>query len=158
MRIERFPGFIDTHVHLRQMNNDPSQENFVTGTEAAAAGGSTMVVDMRNDKKPTVTPEALDEKIRLANELPIRVDLGFNYGTTNETPPTFRLVERLAISEKGFLDKSTQLLWLTDPEQLKRIVEEFPKDCGRPFYFHAEEPTGSLAKALEISAKYSLPV
>src|SRR5579884_3128273 len=135
MRIERFPGFIDTHVHLRQMNNDPSQENFVTGTEAAAAGGSTMVVDMPNDKKPTVTPEALDEKIRLANELPIRVDLGFNYGTTNETPPTFRLVERLAISEKGFLDKVLNYYGSPTLSSSKGLLKNFPKIADDHFIF-----------------------
>lgn len=38
-------GLIDTHVHL----NEPGRtdwEGFVTGTQAAAAGGFTTIVDM----------------------------------------------------------------------------------------------------------------
>jgi allantoinase len=56
------PGAVDAHVHF----NDPGRadyEGFETGTAAAAAGGTTTVVDMPlNAKPPTVDAAAFDRK------------------------------------------------------------------------------------------------
>lgn len=55
------PGFIDSHVHLR----DPGvtyKEDFTTGTRAAAAGGFTLVTDMPNTKPPVTTAARFAEK------------------------------------------------------------------------------------------------
>jgi len=51
------PGMIDMHVHTR----DPGQthkEDFLTATQAAAAGGVTTIVDMPSVEPPTHTLEA----------------------------------------------------------------------------------------------------
>jgi allantoinase len=48
------PGLIDVHVHL----NEPGRtewEGFLTGTQAAAAGGVTALVDMPLNSFPTTT-------------------------------------------------------------------------------------------------------
>lgn len=50
------PGFIDGHVHLREMGNS-DREDFYTGTQAAAAGGITTVMDMPNSKPNVITPD-----------------------------------------------------------------------------------------------------
>jgi allantoinase len=56
------PGAVDAHVHF----NDPGRadwEGFETGTAAAAAGGTTTVVDMPlNAKPPTIDAAAFDRK------------------------------------------------------------------------------------------------
>ena len=55
------PGLIDSHVHMR----DPGftyKEDFKTGTEAAAAGGFTTVLDMPNTKPVTNTAVAYHGK------------------------------------------------------------------------------------------------
>ncbi|CAG8756742.1 1978_t:CDS:2, partial [Acaulospora colombiana] len=56
------PGLVDAHVHL----NEPGRtdwEGFATGTQAAAAGGVTTVVDMPlNSIPPTTTVENLETK------------------------------------------------------------------------------------------------
>ncbi len=56
------PGVIDCHVHF----NDPGRahwEGFSTGTAAAAAGGTTTVIDMPlNSTPPTLNGEALRNK------------------------------------------------------------------------------------------------
>src|SRR4051794_2885049 len=56
------PGAVDAHVHF----NDPGRaeyEGFATGTRAAAAGGTTTVVDMPlNAQPPTVDAAGFDRK------------------------------------------------------------------------------------------------
>ncbi|KAL2003296.1 hypothetical protein VTN02DRAFT_4417 [Thermoascus thermophilus] len=72
------PGLVDAHVHL----NEPGRtewEGFYTGTQAAAFGGVTTVVDMPlNAIPPTTTVAALREKVSAARGQ-CWVDVGF-YG------------------------------------------------------------------------------
>jgi allantoinase len=70
-----FPGVIDSHVHF----NEPGRthwEGFVTGSRAAAAGGTTTIFDMPvNAHPPTIDGPALDLK-RSAAEEHCLVDFG----------------------------------------------------------------------------------
>ena len=70
------PGVVDTHVHL----NEPGRtewEGFATATHAAAAGGTTTLVDMPlNAIPPTTTREGLAAK-RAAARGQCAVDVGF---------------------------------------------------------------------------------
>lgn len=59
------PGVIDTHVHLREPGFT-HKEDFTTGTQAAAAGGVTLVVDMPNVKPSTNSAERIIEHKELA--------------------------------------------------------------------------------------------
>jgi allantoinase len=72
------PGLVDAHVHL----NEPGRtewEGFYTGTQAAAFGGVTTVVDMPlNAIPPTTTVAGLKEKVKAAQGQ-CWVDVGF-YG------------------------------------------------------------------------------
>ncbi len=75
------PGLIDSHVHMR----DPGltyKEDFRTGTEAAAAGGFTTVLDMPNTKPVTNTARAYLKKIKIAERKCV-VDFGFHVGADN---------------------------------------------------------------------------
>ena len=75
------PGLIDVHVHMR----DPGltyKENFKTGTESAAAGGFTTVLDMPNTKPPTNTVHDFKNKLKIAGSKSI-VDFGLHAGTAN---------------------------------------------------------------------------
>jgi dihydroorotase len=75
------PGLIDSHVHMR----DPGltyKEDFITGTEAAAAGGFTTVLDMPNTKPVTNTAKAFVEKLKIAERKSI-VDFGFHVSPDN---------------------------------------------------------------------------
>jgi allantoinase len=60
------PGAVDAHVHF----NDPGRadtEGFETGTQAAAAGGTTTVVDMPlNARPPTIDARGFDAKVAAA--------------------------------------------------------------------------------------------
>ena len=70
------PGLVDSHVHV----NEPGRadwEGFDTATRAAAAGGTTTIVDMPlNSIPPTISVEALSEKRRVASPK-ISVDTAF---------------------------------------------------------------------------------
>jgi allantoinase len=70
------PGIVDTHVHL----NEPGRtewEGFATGTQAAAVGGVTTVVDMPLNSLPVTTNvAALRRKARAADGVAL-VDYGF---------------------------------------------------------------------------------
>ena len=63
MSLQRFPGFIDIHVHLR----DPGatyKEDFISGSRAALKGGFTYIIDMPNNPTcPTISVERLEDKI-----------------------------------------------------------------------------------------------
>jgi len=69
------PGVVDSHVHV----NEPGRtewEGFDSATRAAAAGGVTTIVDMPlNSIPPTVSPGALETKLR-ALDGKCRVDVG----------------------------------------------------------------------------------
>lgn len=68
------PGAIDTHTHTR----DPGythKEDFLSASQAAAAGGVTSLIDMPNVEPPTDTLETFEEKRARADEMSI-VDWG----------------------------------------------------------------------------------
>ncbi len=53
------PGMIDAHVHLRDLELS-YKETFETGTQAAAVGGFTTVLDMPNTRPPTSSASNLN--------------------------------------------------------------------------------------------------
>ncbi|KAK4690324.1 allantoinase, partial [Lecanoromycetidae sp. Uapishka_2] len=97
------PGLVDAHVHL----NEPGRtewEGFYTGTQAAASGGVTTVIDMPlNAIPPTTTLDGLQEKIRAAQGQ-CWVDVGFYGGIVpgniHELKP---LIQAGVRGFKGFL-------------------------------------------------------
>lgn len=70
------PGLLDAHVHLEEPGNQ-DWEGFWTGTQAAAAGGVTTLIDMPVDSSPpTTTSTNLDIKRHSARGQ-CWVDVGF---------------------------------------------------------------------------------
>ena len=57
-----FPGLIDPHVHFREPG-PTEEENFATGTMAAASGGVTTILEHPVDTPPTTTPEIFRAKL-----------------------------------------------------------------------------------------------
>lgn len=125
------PGLVDAHVHL----NEPGRtewEGFYTGTQAAAFGGVTTVVDMPlNAIPPTTTVAGLKEKIKAAKGQ-CWVDVGFYGGIIPGNAQELKaLVAEGVRGFKGFLIDSG--------------VEEFPavssRDIEKVFAELAGEPT-----------------
>jgi dihydroorotase len=137
------PGLIDPHVHLREPG-DTYKEDFRSGGRAAIAGGFTTVMDMPNNRLPTVTRERLDEKKRLAKEKAI-CDVRFHFGGTDSN---FSEVEEARPqSLKLYLGKTTGELLLREPGSLERHFEHFPKDL--PIVLHACDDSPDEVKDLE---------
>jgi dihydroorotase len=59
------PGLIDPHVHFRVPGLD-YKEDFETGSQAAAAGGITTIIDMPNVVPPTSNVEGFQAKVASA--------------------------------------------------------------------------------------------
>jgi allantoinase len=97
------PGLVDTHVHI----NEPGRTNwegFSTATHAAAAGGTTTVIDMPlNSIPPTTTIAGLEKKLTAAREQ-CYVDMGFWGGVVPGNASELRpLFEAGVVGFKCFL-------------------------------------------------------
>lgn len=108
------PGFIDPHVHFR----DPGltqKEDFKTGSESAANGGFTTVIDMPNTIPKTNTYDALKEKIAIADEKSIvNYELQAGWNTLEEME---KIISLNPIAFKVFMD-------LEDDETLEQIFKD----------------------------------
>jgi len=82
-RYRILPGFIDLHVHLRDLAYS-YKEDYYTGTGAAAKGGIVLVCDMPNTKPPTNTLDNLKLKVNKARSKAL-VDYGLYYGSPKDT-------------------------------------------------------------------------
>ena len=62
------PGGVDCHVHLQmRLNGLTSSDSFVTGTVAAACGGTTTVVDFTDPQPEQPLMEALHDRLTEAD-------------------------------------------------------------------------------------------
>jgi allantoinase len=127
------PGAVDAHVHF----NDPGRtgwEGFDTGTAAAAAGGTTTVVDMPlNAQPPTIDAAAFDRK-RAALEASARCDVALWGGLVPGNVD--RLAELAARGVVGF--------------------KAFMSDTGMPEFARADDLT--LYEGMRAAAVLRLPV
>ncbi len=74
------PGMVDIHVHMRDFQQR-HKEDFVTGSEAALAGGVTTFIDMPNTLPPITDERTLERRLRDA-DAKSHVDFGVNFGIT----------------------------------------------------------------------------
>lgn len=134
------PGLVDSHVHV----NEPGRtewEGFETATKAAAAGGTTTIVDMPlNSIPPTVNTEALAAK-RSAATGKLTVDCAFWGGLV---PGSEVEVESLVADGvcgfKSFLVDSGVPEF--PPMTLDQLAATLPMlaRLGVPSLIHAEDP------------------
>lgn len=75
------PGIVDTHAHTREPGYT-HKEDFLSASQAAAAGGVTTMIDMPNVEPPTDTLELFEEK-RAAADAKSIVDFGHFVAGTN---------------------------------------------------------------------------
>lgn len=146
--IIKLPGLIDSHVHLREPGA-AQKEDFETGTKAAIAGGYTAVLDMPNNPTPTVTPEALEEKRKLATGR-VYADVGFHFGAAKDSIQYFDQVKNQVFGLKLYMNHTTGELLIEDDEILEEVFSKWTKE--KPILVHAEADT--LAKAISLAKKY----
>ena len=130
-----FPGFIDMHVHLREPGWE-RKEDFRTGTQAAAHGGVTTVVDMPNNPVPTTTKEALDTKRALA-ALKGVVDVKFYGGVSRERPADLGGISQGVVGYKLYLSETTGAAPL--PAGRLTLVFREVEGTSRPLSIHCED-------------------
>lgn len=133
------PGVVDTHVHV----NEPGRtewEGFTTATRAAAAGGTTTLIDMPLNSIPsTTTVEALRRK-REAATTQCRMDVGFWGGAVPENVGQLRpLWDEGVFGFKCFMAPSgVDEFGHLDAEQLRAHLTEIASFDGL-MIVHAED-------------------
>lgn len=147
--IIKLPGLIDVHVHLREPGAT-YKEDFATGTKAAIAGGYTTVLDMPNNPVPTISPEALQEKMDLAKGK-VYCDVGFHFGASPKSIQYFSQVANQVFGLKVYMNQTTGDLLMEDDQTLETVFSAWSKD--RPLLVHAEGDT--LQKAIALAKKYN---
>lgn len=132
------PGLVDAHVHL----NEPGRtewEGFYTGTQAAAFGGVTTVIDMPlNAIPPTTTVAGLQEKVKAAQGK-CWVDVGFHGGIIpGNTGELKALVREGVRGFKGFLiDSGVKEFPAVSAADIANVMAELA-DEPTTLMFHAE--------------------
>ena len=147
------PGLIDVHVHFR----DPGfthKEDMQTGSRAALHGGVTTVVCMANTKPVVDSTEILDDILKRAQKLPVRL------GQTAAVSKGFKgkeLVNMEVLKAHGALGFTDDGLPLMDEEIVRRAMETAAK-LDVPVSLHEEDPkyikrpgvnAGKVAEQLE---------
>ena len=136
------PGLVDTHVHL----NEPGRaawEGFRTGTQAAAAGGFTTVVDMPLNCLPaTTTVAALEQKRAAAHnsgDTPCTIDwLTWGGAVHDNQHYLLPLAQAGVPGFKCFLiDPGCDGFTLIDEQQLATALPAIAS-TGLPLLVHAE--------------------
>ncbi len=127
------PGVIDVHVHI----NEPGRtewEGFETATQAAAAGGSTTIIDMPLNASPvTTTLDAFQEKLE-ASRGKLNVNVGFYAGLVpGNSGQLEELIKAGVVGVKCFLTHSG--------------IDEFPNVSEK-----------DLDEAMPIIAKHNIPL
>lgn len=124
------PGLIDTHVHLR----DPGlthKETWTTGSQAAANGGYTTIVDMPNTIPKTDTYDAFKDKKENALKNSY-TDFALNAGVKSKKDVDEILTLKPA-AYKIFMD-------LHDNNQLDEMFS-YIQDTNKPLLLHCEDKT-----------------
>lgn len=129
------PGVIDTQVHFREPGLE-AKEDLETGSRAAILGGVTAVFEMPNTNPPTVSAEALADKMsRAANRM--FCDYAFFVGGTAENSELLAEFERLpgCAGIKVFMGSSTGSLLVEDREALRSILSNIRRRSA----YHCED-------------------
>ena len=143
------PGVIDDHVHFREPGLT-DKADIDTESRAAAAGGVTSYFDMPNTVPQTTTPEALEEKFRLAAHKS-HVNYSFFYGATNVNADTFaRLDGRRIPGIKLFMGSSTGNMLVDKREALERIFST----VQLPLMVHCEDTDVIRQQMAEAQQRY----
>ena len=116
------PGLIDVHVHFRDPGF-PEKETFKTGSEAAACGGFTTVMDMPNTNPPTNTKKTFLEKLEIAEKKSV-VDFGLHAGVS-DTREIKKIAELKPSSFKIYMDLIDDGYLLEIFTEIKGLPEDY---------------------------------
>ncbi len=148
----KLPGLIDPHVHVRE----PGQihkEDWDTATQAALAGGFTMILAMPNTKPPIFDNSTFDAAISAAREK-AHCDYAQFVGAGPDNAEIAPSLAHKAAGLKMYLDSTFGELRLDDMTLWMPHFEKYPKQY--PIVVHAE--SRSMAAAILFAAIYDRPI
>ena len=145
-----WPGLIDIHVHLREPGAE-YKEDFLTGSQAARAGGFSYILDMPNNPTATINLERLEEKINLAKKAVVKI--GFHFGTNGKNLEEFAKVwDRTEVfGLKIYLNHTTGEMLVENQKLLADIFSAW--NCPKPILIHAERE--KLRLAIKLAQQFS---
>jgi dihydroorotase len=128
------PAAVDAHVHFR----DPGmsyKEDFTSGTQSAAFGGISCILDMPNTVPPVTKITAFEDKSRICN-MKAFVDFGLYAGISPNCD--IEALAKSAISYKIYLATTTGEMLIDDYETLEGIFKRIGK-TKKPVCVHCED-------------------
>ena len=136
----RLPGLIDTHVHLREPGAS-YKEDWETGTQAALAGGITMIGVMPNTDPPIVDRES-QKLVKGIARNKAYCDYGIYMGANLDNYKLWKEQTDLAdgaIALKMYLNNTYGPLLLDNTQIWSEHLKNWP--LNRPICVHAEKQT-----------------
>ena len=125
------PSALDMHVHFRDPGY-PHKEDWASGSQSAAFGGVTAVVDMPNTNPFTSDPKTFNEKVKSANSKSV-VDFGIGVNVEE------------GLTSKSWFDNIPSAFWKLYPygissEKYFRLAEDVLSKTNKPLVIHGEHP------------------
>lgn len=148
----KLPGLIDPHVHVREPGQT-HKEDWNTVTQAALAGGVTMILAMPNTKPPIFDAATLDLALTAAKDK-ARCDYAQFLGAGPDNADTAASLAPRAAGLKMYLDSTFGELRLDDMTLWTPHFQKFPKNA--PMVMHSESRT--MAAAILFAAIYDRPI
>src|SRR5215208_5007224 len=148
----KLPGLIDPHVHVREPGQT-HKEDWESATQAALAGGVTLILAMPNTKPPIFDPSTLDLALEAAKKK-ARCDYAQNVGAGPDNAHLLPVIASQAAGLKMYLDSTFGELRLDDMTLWTPHFQNFPKDD--PIVLHSESRT--MAAGILFAAIYDRPV
>ena len=151
MSMLTLPALVDAHVHFREPGGT-HKEDFDSGTQAALAGGISVVLEMPNTRPPTVDAATLAAKERLAAQK-AHCDFGLFAGATEENAPACAALGGRLAGLKIYAGPTYGPLMLSE---MPALMAHFAAWAGPgPIAVHAEG--AMLAVAIALGRAYRRP-
>ncbi|XP_056633448.1 CAD protein [Diorhabda sublineata] len=135
--IIKLPGFIDTHVHVREPGAT-HKEDYQSCTAAALAGGITLICAMPNTNPAIIDEESFALVKKLAKE-GARCDYALFVGASSDNTSAISELAAEAAGLKMYLNETFTTLRLNDLEVWSKHLANWPKRA--PLCVHAESQT-----------------
>src|SRR5262245_52252723 len=148
----KLPGLIDPHVHVREPGQT-HKEDWDSATQAALAGGVTMILAMPNTRPPIFDAETLGLALSTASEK-ARCDFARCVGAAPDHDDILLSLASEAAGLKMYLDSTFGELRLDDMTLWMPHFAKFPKEY--PIVLHSESRT--MAAGILFSVLYDRPV
>ena len=148
----KLPGLIDPHVHVREPGGT-HKEDWDSATQAALAGGVTMILAMPNTKPPIFDAETLTMSLDAA-KYKARCDYAQFLGAGPDNADIVPALAHQAAGLKMYLDSTFGELRLDDMTLWQPHFMNFPRDV--PIVLHSESRT--MAAGILFAALYDRSV